>query len=86
MNDQFHGIKPITGPFTGGFDVTPNDANDLAQVTRGFTVATAGDVAVMYADGTTVVLPARQPGIDYAHRVKRVLSTGTTATGIKGLF
>lgn len=75
----------LTGPVEDGFDVTPDDSTDLEELTRGFTVTTAGDVEVMFASGRTLVLPARQPGIDYACRVRRVLATGTTAGGIKAL-
>ncbi len=75
----------LTSPVQGGFDVTPDDVTDLSKVTRGLMVATAGDVAVVLRSGETLTLPGLTPGAIYPVRVSRVLSTGTTATGIKGL-
>ena len=64
--------------------ITPSDTNDLQAVTRAINVATAGTLAVITANGETsdVYVAA---GITFPLRVRRVLSTGTTATGIRGL-
>lgn len=75
----------LTGPICGGFDVTPNDSVDLAQMTRGVMVATAGDMAAVLKNGDVITLPGLAPGVIYPLRIARVLATGTTATGIKGL-
>jgi len=75
----------LTGPICGGFDITPDDANDLAQMTRGVMVSSAGDVAVVLRDGDAITLPGLAPGVIYPLRIAKVLMTGTTATGIKGL-
>ena len=75
----------LTGPICGGCDVTPSDAADLPQMTRGVMVASAGDLAVVLKSGDAVTLPALSPGVLYPIRIARVLATGTTATGIKGL-
>ena len=53
--------------------------------TRGLMVAGAGDVALVTLGGETAILPALVPGVQYAIRATRILSTGTTATGIVGL-
>jgi len=75
----------ISGAASTTGAITPSDSDDIAGgVLRGFTVGAAGDVAVIYQDGTTAVLPQRQVGADYAHQIKRILATGTTATGIIG--
>ena len=76
----------LTGPICGGFDITPDDANDLAQMTRGVMVSSAGDVSVVLKDGDAITLPCLAPGVIYPVRVTRVLATGTTAAGIKGLI
>ena len=76
----------LTSPIGGGFDVTPSDAADLPQVTRGVMVASTGDLAVVLKSGDAVTLPALSPGVIYPIRIARVLATGTTATGIKGLI
>ncbi|WPZ23565.1 hypothetical protein T7987_17825 (plasmid) [Sulfitobacter faviae] len=75
----------MTGPICGGFDVTPSDAADLPQMTRGVMVAYVGDLAVVLKSGDAVTLPALSPGVIYPIHIARVLATGTTATGIKGL-
>lgn len=85
--DHYKGWRPgLTGPIRGGFDITPDNGNDLSIVTRAIMVTAAGDVAVVFRDGTSITLPALQPGVQYAVRLSRVLVTGTTATGIKGLY
>ncbi|MBL4757615.1 MAG: hypothetical protein JKY32_08250 [Rhizobiales bacterium] len=87
IQDRFHDYSPgPTGPLTGGFDVTPNDGADLSELPRALMVAGAGDVAVEFVDGTALTLPGLQAGVIYAVRVSRILATGTTATGIKGLY
>lgn len=80
-----HHQDGLTGPISGGFDITPDDASDLPQMTRGLMVASAGDVAVVLKDGTALTLPALAPGVIYPLRLSRVLATGTTAAGLKGL-
>lgn len=76
----------LTGPICGGFDIAPDDGADLAQMTRGVMVATAGDMAVILKNGDAITLPGLTPGVIYPIRIARVLATGTTATGIKGLI
>ena len=62
---------------------TPSDTAIISRNTRGFQVAVAGDVALGYKDGTSVVWPACAVGFVHAHfGFVRVLATGTTATGI----
>ncbi|KKK84862.1 hypothetical protein LCGC14_2779070 [marine sediment metagenome] len=85
--DQFQDHhNGLTGPICGGFDITPDDANDLAQMTRGVMVSSAGDVSVVLKDGDAITLPGLAPGVIYPVRVARVLATGTTAAGIKGVI
>jgi hypothetical protein len=76
----------LSSPICGGFDITPNDASDLSSVTRAIIISTAGDVAVVLKNGDTLTLPALAAGVIYPVRVSRILSTGTTATGLKGLI
>ena len=78
-------IIGLTSPIVAGFDITPSDTADIAQVARAVMVSGEGDVAAVLADGDTLVLPALAPGVVYPFRIARVLSTGTTATGLKGL-
>jgi hypothetical protein len=64
--------------------VTPHDS-DTIPLTGGLFVQGAGDIVVGFADGTTDTwtVPAFW---SYRLSVVRVLSTGTTATGIKALY
>ena len=75
----------LSSPICGGFDITPDDATDLQGMTRAIVLGAAGDVAVVLKNGDTLTLPALTAGVIYPVRVSRVLATGTTATGLKGL-
>lgn len=87
MADRFRSFtRGFTSPLTEAFSIAPDDAADLAEPTRALMVATAGDVAVRMLDGSSpVTVPALQLGVLYPLRVSRVLSTGTTASGLLGL-
>lgn len=75
-----------TAPATGAFAVTPADGSDLSYVTRGLYVGVSGDVKADMEDGTTVTFTAMAAGVVHPLRVKRVYSTGTTATNITGVY
>jgi hypothetical protein len=51
---------------------------------RGLFVGVAGNVKITYADGTTDTLTNLVAGVWHPMYVKRVYSTGTTATDIHG--
>jgi len=87
ITDNYQSVPlPDTGPIIGGLDITPNDSADLTVMTRALMVTADGDVAVVLRDGTAITLPGLTAGTIYPVRVSRVKSTGTTATGIKGLY
>lgn len=71
-------------PGQGSIAVTPSDSADLAQLAFSLYVTVAGDVCFTGADGVdaTWTVPANFviPVV-----VKRVKSTGTTATGIHAI-
>ncbi|MFN9395145.1 MAG: hypothetical protein ACK6BN_04625 [Pseudanabaena sp.] len=76
----------LHSPLAIGFPITPNDSNDLSQMTREMFFAGAGNVRVTWAgqpDGTFST-HAVLAGERVAWRVSRVWATGTTATGIEG--
>jgi hypothetical protein len=84
--DPYANLIPATdGPLVGGFAVTPG-APQLPIVTRAIMVGGGGDVAVILRNGDALTLPGLQPGAIYPVRVTRVLTAGTTATGIVGLY
>jgi len=71
------------------FAITPHNDNDLPAVTRGIYIAPvdpATDLAVILVDGTTATFFGLAGGVIHPMQVKRVLVTGTTATGIIGLI
>lgn len=69
------------------FAITKNDSADLAFVTRGIYVGGSGDLAVILdADSSAVTFVGLAAGVIHPLAVKRVMSTGTTATSIVGVY
>ena len=87
ISDSFHDYATgLSSPVQGGFDITPADGADLAEVTRALMVSGAGDLAVILKNGDAITLPGLTPGVIYPIRAAQVAASGTTATGIKGLI
>jgi hypothetical protein len=76
----------LESPATRWFAITPNDGADLAIKPRALYVGGAGNVAISNAEGDSAVLVAVPAGTQLSVRPDRVLNTGTTATGIVGLY
>lgn len=76
--------RDLSDPAVTVFDVTPDDASDLARVTQALNVATPGTVRVTTLDGSVSDVQIH-PGHAFPLRVRRVWATGTTATGIRAL-
>ncbi|MCK1585486.1 hypothetical protein IVB03_39520 [Bradyrhizobium sp. 168] len=75
------------GPAGGSVTITKSDATILSRPTRALYVGGAGDVAVrMFDDQTTPTFVGVAAGSILPVRVDKVLSTGTTATSIVGIF
>lgn len=74
-------VVVLSSPVTGAATVAPNDAADLPEVTLSLYVGTAGALKVTMFDGSVVTYPAIAAGRHHL-RVKRVWSTGTSASGI----
>jgi hypothetical protein len=67
--------------------VTPSDTVDLVDgPCRGIHISVAGAVAVIAKDDSSAVTVANVPNGIWPVMVKRVLATGTTATGIVALY
>lgn len=79
-------LTSIEGPATGVLTITPSNTANLARSPRAIWVGGAGDVAVEMIDGTNGVLSGIPAGTLMPVRVRKVLATGTTATGIVGLI
>lgn len=73
-------------PFSDGFAITPHDTNELANVTRAIYVGGAGNIALTTVNGDSITLAGLALGDWVPIRAKIVLSTGTTATNLVGLF
>jgi hypothetical protein len=72
-------------PAEHAFAITPDDNNDLDNltgggVTRGLWVGSAGNVAVVTQSGASVTFKGIAAGTLLPVKVKRVLSTGTNTT------
>lgn len=86
MADKFSGLtESLSSPPSDLIAVTPDDATDLAQVSRALNAATAGTIRVTTREGTTGSITVAA-GIIIPIRVRRIWATGTTATGIVALF
>ena len=74
----------------GSVAVVPSDAEFTRRDAEGnypdaIYAETAGNVELELIDGSRMTL-AIEAGEDRAYSFRRVLNTGTTATGIRGLF
>jgi hypothetical protein len=83
--DTFASQSPgLTTPLISGFTISPSDSALLPQVTRQIRVTgNAGTVAVVWADGTQSSEPVAAGDV-FDWRLRQVLATGTTATGLRG--
>lgn len=79
-------MDALTRPITNGAAVTPDDSNDLAYVTRGIYVGTAGNLKVTLLNGDAITFTSLAAGIIHPIRAKRIWTTGTTAANILGLY
>lgn len=71
------------GIATDAFAITPHDTN--AQLAAALYTGSGGSIAVRTDAGTTLTFANVTAGTILPVKVNRVLSTGTTATGIIGL-
>jgi hypothetical protein len=77
------GVQFPSGPITRPFTITPADGTDVPTGTRAIYVGVAGDVSLLLLDNTTTVTLTLAAGW-HPIAMKRVRSTGTTATGLIG--
>ncbi len=85
--DEFNThVTGLESPASRAQTVTPSDSIDLAHVSRAIYVGGSGDLAVMMKEGGSVTFKNVVGGTVVAIRVARVLSSGTTATDIVGMY
>jgi len=76
-----------TAPAIGAAAVTPSDSADLPRLARALYVGSNGAISVICEDGgAAVTFSNLTAGQILPLRIKRVRSTGTTATNIVALY
>ncbi|WP_299966727.1 hypothetical protein [uncultured Roseobacter sp.] len=87
MSDSFESHSPgLNAPAFGAFQITPQDDTALNHVTRAIYIGGEGNLTLTTAHGQTVTFIAVQPGMIYPIRCTEVKQSGTTASGIVGLY
>lgn len=81
-----HSSPGLNSPAVDGAMIAPNDSTDLPHVTRAIYVGQSGQISAQLASGATIDLAAVPGGTMLPLRVRRVLSTGTTAGALVGLW
>jgi hypothetical protein len=71
-------------PAEHAFAITPDDDEDLPSVTRGLYVGVSGHIKMTMAGGEVVTRKNVAAGMTHPWSVKRIWSTGTTATDMIG--
>lgn len=85
--DQFQpGDQAIGNPATIAVAVTPSNTVDLTNITTGIFVGGAGTLKVDMPGTSAYTFTSVAAGVYLPLRVKRVYSTGTTATNITALY
>lgn len=74
-----------SGPATSAQAITPNNIATFGP-TRGIYIGAPGDVKVTMFDGSEVAFTGLAVGVIHPISVTRVYVTGTTATGIIGVY
>ena len=62
--------------------ITPDDATDIATVSRAIYVGVSGNVKVTLLGGEDITFVSLAAGVFHPIRATRIWSTGTTATSI----
>ena len=87
MTDSFKTFaRSLTSPPEHAEAITPSDSASLGHVTRALYVGGGGDVALRMLGGEEAVFRSLQPGSLIPLRIEMIRSTGTTATGLIGLW
>lgn len=74
----------LLAPATDAFAITPHDTNTFPK-TRGVFAATITALTVEMASGSVVTFTGLAQGVIHPLQIVKVLSSGTTATGIVGV-
>lgn len=88
MEDKYSKYpKSIDSVAENAYSITPDDGNDLPNVTRSIYVGAAGDLEViMIGDTSPVTFANVQAGSVLPFRIKRVLAGNTSADDLVALL
>ncbi len=78
--------RPLDNSAIGGEAVTPHNTTELTNVSRAIYVGVGGNITALMADDTVILFTAVPQGTLLPIRVKRINSTGTTATTMISLY
>lgn len=79
-------VKMVASGAQKAVAITPNDSTNLTQVTKGIYVGVSGDLKVILRNDTeAITFTGISSGMIHPIEAKRVLATGTTATGVLGI-
>ena len=78
-------LEDATSPAREWFSITPHNRNNLSRPVRSIWVNGAGNVAVVAQNGDEAIF-AVSAGMLLPVQPVRVKATGTTATGLIGLY
>jgi hypothetical protein len=78
-------VVELDAPASKAFAITPNDSTDLTTTARAIYVGTTGNLAVTLSGDSSSVTFTNVAAGYHPLRAKRVLATGTTASGLIGL-
>lgn len=84
MNYEWPNATISMGVAVDAFAITPNDSTNLTVPARALWVGVAGNVVVRTMGGSDITFAVASAQL-LPVAAQRVLSTGTTATGIIGL-
>lgn len=81
-------MSSLSDPAYGGYSVTPNDSTDnvFDNKCRAVTVLVTGDVAILTRNDEAITINVAAGAPFPIRDLKRIKSTGTTATGIVVLY
>lgn len=85
-NKQSEAYQAYNASAWGSFTITKSDSTILSPNCRALYVGGAGDVAVRMLDGSTPTFSGVLAGTILPIQVDKVLSAGTTATLMLGLY
>jgi hypothetical protein len=86
LNSPVNGhVDRIIDSYTGAVSITPSDSTLLSSPVRALIVAVDGNLNLTFFDGSQATIAVVAGGV-YHFLVTQVWATGTTATGIVGLY